>query len=166
MSDIASLGRYAHAALGNLPAVCLVGYGVALGVYLLQGMVHGIVHFQLKDEDVVTCLYHNVGTAKDAFHLGVYLAVQQREDNIHEQLVERLALLPCHPLLPGYYVIGKTGYVGAQLRKGFWKISFQQRTSHGKDCCVTPKVIGVHKVIRHAAYHTLANLVVGEMEYV
>ena len=111
MSDIASLGRYAHAALGNLPAVCLVGYGVALGVNLLQGMVYGIVYLQLKDEDVGACLYHNVGTAKDAFHLGVDDGVEHGERHVEQELIERLTALLVVPFLLGDNVVWNFGYV-------------------------------------------------------
>lgn len=111
MSDIASLGRYAHAALGNLPAVCLVGDGVALGVNLLQGMVYCIVYLQLEDEDVLPCPYHHIGSAKDAPHLGVDSGVKHGERHVEQELIERLTALLVVPFLLGDNVVGNFGYV-------------------------------------------------------
>ena len=58
-------------------SVCFIGNGIALGVYLSQGILYGVVHLQFEELDVVLGLDDHIGSTQNALHLSVHLAVEQ-----------------------------------------------------------------------------------------
>ena len=57
--------------ISHLASVSFVRDGIALGVYLSQGVVNGVIDLQFENVDVGICLYHHVGTTKYTLHLGI-----------------------------------------------------------------------------------------------
>ena len=126
MSDVAGFGGYAHSALRDLAPVGLVWDGVACGVNLNQGIIHGVIHLQFEHKNVVLGLYDYIGTSLYALHLGIHLAVKQREYHIHQELIEILASLLRHPFLAGDDIVGNTGDIGTEFGEGCRQVAFEQ----------------------------------------
>ena len=40
--------------------------------YRGQGIIHGVIHLQFEDIDVVLGLYYHIGTTENALHLSVH----------------------------------------------------------------------------------------------
>ena len=53
VGDVAGFRGDSHTAFGHGATVGFVGDGIALGVYLRQGIIHRVVHLQFENVDVV-----------------------------------------------------------------------------------------------------------------
>ena len=124
-------------------------------------MVYCIVYLQLKYEDVGACLYHNVGTAKDAFHLGVDSGVKHGERHVEQQFVEVLFPLFLIPLLLGYDVVGYLSDICTQGDKGIGEASFENGSRHLPDKAVAVGCRPFQYQWHQTAYHAVAHLKVG-----
>ena len=53
MGDVPGFGGDGHTAFGHGASVGFVGNGIALGVYLGQGIIYGVIDLQFEDINVV-----------------------------------------------------------------------------------------------------------------
>ena len=53
MHNVSSLRGNSHSAFGQLASIGFVRDGIALGVYLSQGIIYKVIDFQFEDIDVV-----------------------------------------------------------------------------------------------------------------
>lgn len=88
MGDISGFGRNCDTTFRHLTTIGLVWDSVAFTIDLRQGVIYRVVNLELQHIDVVFGFNHYVGTPHNTFNFGVNLAIEQRENHIHEKFVE------------------------------------------------------------------------------